>query len=105
MKKILTEAVAVGNAPPAPISFRNRDPRSPLYPKSQWRTGFIGSDYRWLDGDGMSGRNLDARTNFFYVATVNTPAMAAKIVGRGSQYAFSNADRTGNPSTARRTTG
>ena len=45
----------------------------------------------------MSGRNADARTNFFYMATVNTPAMAAKIVGRGSQYAFSLADTTGAP--------
>ena len=31
----------------------------------------------------MAGRNLDARTLFFYVATVNTPAMAAKMVGQG----------------------
>ncbi len=97
MKKILAEAVAVGNATSRSISFRNRDPRSPLYPGSQWRTGFIGGDYRWLDGDGMSGRNQDARTNFFYVATVNTPAMAAKIIGRGSQYAINYADPSGNP--------
>ena len=97
MKKILEDAVAVGNATSRSIAFRSRDPRSPIYPNSQWRTGFIGSDYRWLDGDGMSGRNADARTNFFYMATVNTPAMAAKIVGRGSQYAFSLADTTGQP--------
>jgi hypothetical protein len=97
MKAILTDAVAVGNATSRSIAFRNRDPRSPYYPNSQWRTGFIGGDYRWLDGDGMSGRNLDARTNFFYIATVNTPAMAAKLVGRGSQYAVNYADSSGNP--------
>lgn len=97
MRKILTESVAVGNATSRSIAFRNRDPNSPIYPNSQWRTGFIGNDYRWLDGDGMSGRNVDARTNFFYMATVNTPAMAAKIVGRGSQYALSVADATGTP--------
>jgi hypothetical protein len=57
--------------------------------------GFIGGDYRWLDGDGMNGRNLDARTRFFYMATVNTPAMAAKMVGKGSQYALNSADSTG----------
>ena len=45
----------------------------------------------------MSGRNADARSNFFYIATVNTPAMAAKIVGRGSQYAVSYADTSGAP--------
>ena len=97
MKKILTEAVAVGNATARAICFRNRDPRTPLYKNSQWLTGFIGGDYRWLDGDGMAGRNLDARTYFFYVATVNTPAMAAKIPGKGSQYAFCIADSSGEP--------
>ena len=97
MTKILTEAIAVGNATARSISFRNRDPRAPLYPDSQWKIAFIGDDYRWLDGDGASGRNQDARTAFFYVATVNTPAMAAKLVGRGSQYAISYADTSGNP--------
>jgi hypothetical protein len=97
MKKILTEAVAVGNATARAVSFRSRDSRSPLFPNSQWRTGFIANDYRWLDGDGMAGRNLDARSFFFYVATINTPAMAAKIPGRGSQYAMSALDSLGNP--------
>ncbi|WP_087725885.1 DUF1254 domain-containing protein [Pandoraea sp. PE-S2T-3] len=97
MTKTLTEAVAVGNATARAISFRNRDPRAYLYPNSQWRVGFIGDDYRWLGGDGTPGRDLDARTGFFYVATVNTPAMAAKLVGKGSQYALSSADATGKP--------
>jgi hypothetical protein len=97
MKAILADSAAVANATSRAISFRSRDPRSPLYPNSQWRTGFIGGDYRWLDGDGLSGRNLDARTTFFYVATVNTPAMAAKLVGRGSQYALNYADSSGTP--------
>lgn len=97
MTKILTDAVAVGNASARSISFRNRDPRSLLYPNSHWRSGFIGDDYRWLGGDGLSGRDLDARISFFYQATVNTPAMAAKLVGKGSQYAVSSADATGEP--------
>jgi hypothetical protein len=95
MKKILTDAVAIGNATARAVSFRSRDPRSPLFPNSQWRTGFIADDYRWLDGDGVAGRNLDARSFFFYIATINTPAMAAKIPGRGSQYALSVADTSG----------
>jgi hypothetical protein len=95
LKKILTEAVAVGNATARTVGFLNRDPRSFLYPNSQWKTGFIGGDYRWLDGDGMAGRDLDARTTFFYMATVNTPAMAVKLVGKGSQYAFAGADKAG----------
>lgn len=97
MKAILTDAVAVGNATARSIAFRNRDPRSSIYPNSQWKSGFIGSDYRWMDIDGVSGRNHDARSNFFYLATVNTPAMAARIPGRGSQYAMSYADKAGTP--------
>ena len=97
MKAILTDAVAVANATSRAIAFRSRDPRSPIYPNSQWRTGFIGGDYRWLDGDGLSGRNQDARTYYFYVATVNTPAMVASTPGQGSQYALNYADRSGNP--------
>lgn len=45
----------------------------------------MGGDYQWLK-DGA--RNLDARSYFFYIATVNTPAMALKMVGKGSQYAL-----------------
>lgn len=97
MTKILTDAVAVGNATARSIVFRNRDSRAPLYPGSQWKAAFIGGDYRWLGGDGTAGRDLDARTAFFYAATVNTPAMAAKLVGAGSQYAVSYADSSGAP--------
>src|SRR4029077_16003980 len=72
LRKTLIEAVAVGNATARAIGLRNRDPRAALYDPSHWKTGFIGADYRWLDGDGLAGRNLDARTAFFYMATVNT---------------------------------
>jgi len=97
MKKILTEAVAVGNATARAVSFRNRDPRMAIYPGSRWQNMFGGADYRFLDDDGIGGRNLDARTMFYYGYTVNTPAMVAKIVGRGSQYAMGFADSAGEP--------
>jgi hypothetical protein len=96
LKKTLTDAVKVGNATARAITFRNRDPRAPLYPNSRWVTGFIASDYRWLGGDEMAGRDLDARTYYFYMATVNTPKMAARIPGKGSQYAVSWLDEDGN---------
>jgi hypothetical protein len=95
MRAILTEAAAVGNATARAIFFNNRDPRARIYEDRQWTTGFIGGDYRWLDGDGTNGRNLDARTLFFYVATVNTPAMALKMPGVGSQYAVTTRDSAG----------
>lgn len=97
MKAILTDAVAVGNATARAISFRNREPRNELYPGSRWRTLFGGVDYTWLDDEGIGGRYLDARTAFYYGYTVNTPAMIAKLVGRGSQYGLSYADDSGAP--------
>jgi hypothetical protein len=44
----------------------------------------------------MGGRHLDARTHFYYFATVNTPAMAMKLVGKGSKYAWGYLDSKGN---------
>ena len=96
LKKILEDAVAVGNATARSISFRPRDKSAFLYEGSQWYTGFIGKDYRWLDVDGMRGRNMDARTLFFYFATVNTPAMTLEIPGVGSNYAAATSDKNGD---------
>jgi hypothetical protein len=97
MKKILISAVAVGNATARAISFRDREKRATLYPNSQWQSLSAVTDYRWLDKDAEGARNLDARTKFFYGYTVNTPAMMAKLVGRGSQYAIVFADASGEP--------
>ncbi len=96
MKRILTDAVAIGNATARAIVFRPRLDGVRYYPDSNWMTAFVGGDYRWLKDDGRGGRNLDARTLFFYQATVNTPAMALKMVGRGSQYAYATTDADGN---------
>jgi len=95
LRETLTEAAAVGNATARAIAFQPRDPDAHLYDDRQWTTGFIGADHRWLDGDGRKGRNLDARTLFFYQATVNTPAMAIKMIGAGSQYAITSKDADG----------
>ena len=76
--------------------FKPHDDRVYLYDNSQWFTPFVGGDYRWLIDDGMGGRNLNARRLFLYGATVNTPAMALKMVGKGSQYAYNAKDRSGN---------
>lgn len=96
MQAILKEAAAVGNATARAITLDSRADGVRLYEDSQWKTAFIGGDYRWLRDGGAGGMNQDARTAFFYFATVNTPAMAAKIVGAGSQYAWVERDRDGN---------
>jgi len=96
MKAILTDAVAVGNATARAIAFQTRDAEAYYYEKSRWKAAFVGGDYKWLIDGGIGGRNLDARTLFFYQATVNTPAMVLKIPGVGSQYAYTEQDADGN---------
>ena len=96
MRAILSEAAAVANATARAIAFETRDAAAYYYPGSAWKKAFVGDDYRWLIDGGVGGRNLDARTLFFYAATVNTPAMAWKMVGAGSQYAYAEHDRDGN---------
>lgn len=95
LKLTLEDAVKVGNATARSIGFAPRDPNAYLYEGKKWYTGFINKDYQWLDKDGNQGRNMDARTLFFYTATVNTPAMALEIEGVGSNYAFSGKDSDG----------
>jgi hypothetical protein len=95
MKKILTEAAAVGNATARAIVFRSRMKDAYFYPNSAWCTPFVGGSYEFLTQPGV--RNLDARTFFFYYATGVTPAMAMKMVGVGSQYAAAFTDSQGKP--------
>ena len=95
MKKILTDAVAIGNATARAIVFRPVKSYD-KYPNSCWKSTFHGTtDYQWLIDGGIGGRDLNARTNFFYLATVNTPAMMLKMPGIGSQYAAAYTDNTG----------
>lgn len=96
MKEILTKAVAVGNATARTMLWYERDKSAFLYEDSYWKRGFVGGSYEFLKDKGMGGRNLDARAQFFYFATVNTPAMTWKLLGKGSQYAWGYLDSQGN---------
>ena len=96
MKKLLTEAVAVGNATARALIFRPRLGGFRLYPNSAWGEAFVGGSYQWLRDGGKGGRYLDARTLFFYQATVNTPAMVEQMIGAGSQYAYAATDKNGD---------
>jgi hypothetical protein len=94
MKKILTNAVAVGNATARAISFQPRDKAFYFYPgQAAWFTPFVGGSHEFLQ-DNV--RLLDARTCFVYLATGITPAMSKKMVGAGSQYACATLDGDGN---------
>lgn len=96
MQLILADAAKVGNGTARAIAFATRDADAFLFPDRAWKTGFVGGDYRWLTDGGVGGRNLDARTLFFYLATVNTPAMALEMPGVGSQYAIAEHDARGD---------
>src|SRR5579862_4970110 len=95
MKKILTDAAAIGNATSRAILFRTRMKEAYYYPNSAWLTTFVGGSPEFLSQPGV--RNLDARTLFHYYATGITPAMSMKSVGIGSQYAAAFVDSQGKP--------
>lgn len=96
MKNILIKAAEVANATARTLLWYERTPSDFLYEDSYWKIGFPGGNYQFLRDDGKGGRDLDGRTEFFYFATVNTPAMALKLVGKGSQYAWGALDADGD---------
>jgi hypothetical protein len=94
MKKILTEAAAVGDATARAISFKIREKDAYYYPNSAWQLPFVGG-YKFQTQPDIL--NLDAYIFYYFMATGVTPAMEEKMVGRGSQYAWAARDANGNP--------
>jgi hypothetical protein len=94
MRKILTDAAAIGDATSRTITFRPRDADFYFYPgESAWFTPFVGGSSEFIQ---KNIRLLDARICFYYVAAGISPAMSVKMVGAGSQYAGVMADSDGN---------
>jgi len=94
MKRILTDAANIGAVTARAIAFRIRDTDAYFYPGSPWRLPFFGG-YNFEVAPGVS--NLDGAAFFYYFATGVTPAMAEKMVGKGSQYPWSAQDADGKP--------
>ena len=94
MKKILTDAAAIGSVTARALTARPVDQRHYLYPGERvWTNPFIQGRYDFLlDGE----RLLDSRIYMHFYATGITPAMAVKNVGKGSQYAIAYLDEDGN---------
>ena len=92
MKKLLTEAVAIGNGAARAISFRPRKAKVFFYEDRQWNSPFAGMSHEFMDN---GERVLDDRIFFHYLATGITPAMAAPKVGEGSVYGFTATDSKG----------
>ncbi|KQX08300.1 hypothetical protein ASC59_11695 [Leifsonia sp. Root1293] len=91
LKAILERAAPVAAGIARVLGYAPRDPDAVLY--GSWRNGFVGGSYEFLRN---GARLLDARTQFHYLATVITPAMAHAQVGAGSAYAYTVHDANGD---------
>lgn len=95
MKKILTDAAAIGNTAARAISYFPRDPGNMTY----------GEDSAWVmayaDKDTTFTRNgayrLDARVLFHFGYICVSPAMAVTVPGKGSDYAMAMLDSRKKP--------
>ncbi len=104
MKKILGDAVAVGNAASRTLLMAPRDPSWYYYADSAWTNFLFQSGYEFetpiplITREGAKPfpptgyRQLDARSAFFYGITGITPAMAMRLPGVGSQYLLAMQD-------------
>ncbi|MCZ4410364.1 DUF1254 domain-containing protein [Cryomorphaceae bacterium 1068] len=101
MKKILTEAVAIGNAAARSITYYPRTDMNlegvEIYPDSEssWIMAFANKNVFFTTETG--GYNTDALDMFHYNYTAVTPAMAVTMEGAGSDYAIAFLERDKNP--------
>ena len=108
MRRILEEAVVVGNATARTVTFAARPEEGfAFYPNSAWESALFVGGYEFLDpppqitaeGPVMApsdgARKLSPHTNFFYMATGITPAMCMRLTGIGSQYIYAMRDSEG----------
>ncbi|HEU5296265.1 MAG TPA: DUF1254 domain-containing protein [Burkholderiaceae bacterium] len=91
-RALLSEAARVGAAMARMICYGGRDPDALVYPDRRWQAAFVGGSHLF---DSQGYENLDRRAAFAYAATGNTPAMASKVVGAGSQYIWTPRDAKG----------
>ncbi len=108
MKKILTEAAAVGTATGRTLNWRPRESEGfAYYPGSAWVNYLFVGGYNFetppplVTKEGIKPfpptgyRTLDARTAMFYYATGITPAMIMRLTDIGSQYLGALVDSNG----------
>ena len=91
MRRLLTEAVAIGNTYARANTIFPRDLGHRYYPDtgSEWVMAFADNDTTFLK-DGA--RRFDSRLWMHYNAIAVTPAMALTKPGAGSQYAIAGLD-------------
>ncbi len=112
MRKILTDAAAVGNAAGRLLNWRYTvaHPDWSYYPKSMWGSMLWegGANFETpppeFTKEGMfkplppsGARTLDSRTAFYYAYTLDSPGMIMRVPDVGSQYLMGFLDSAGNP--------
>src|SRR5271166_1355921 len=108
MRKILTEAAAVGTATGRSLNWHAREPDFYYYPGSAWTNYLFVGGYQFetppprVSPDGVvkpypptGYRTLNARTAMFFYATGITPAMIMRLTDIGSQYLAAFVDSRG----------
>jgi hypothetical protein len=111
MRKVLDEAVALGNATARTISTRARAEEGFAYydddPDSSWFNPLFVGGYSWMDPpaeiteDGVvpypstGARAFNSRIGFYYIATGDSPSMCMRLTGIGSQYLMTFVDAEG----------
>ena len=109
MKKILTDAAAIGTAAGRTLNWRSRESEGwAYYPGSAWLNMLWAGGYTFetpppqVSADGTitpypapGYRTLNSRTGFFFYATGVTPAMIMRLTGIGSQYIGTFVDASG----------
>jgi hypothetical protein len=112
MKRILTDAAAVGNAAGRVLNWRYAvtHPDWAYYPHSMWGSmlweggAFFETPPPLFTREGMfkplpptGARTLDSRTAFYYAYTLDSPGMIMRIPDVGSQYLMGFVDSRGHP--------
>jgi len=92
LKKILVEAANVANTTTRTLMYRSRDNERFIAPDSGWVSP---PPTYTFEREGV--RLLDTRSSLFFYGTGITPAMVMKMVGVGSQYAFTFTDAKQQP--------
>ena len=92
LQEIYKRGIERGEAMAKANAYASRLEDVKVYDDREYEYLFVGGDYQFMRGPAL---NIDARTLFHYEAIVVTPAMAAKMVGIGSQYLAGYRDSNG----------
>jgi hypothetical protein len=93
MKRILTEAAAIGNATARALIFTPRRNSAFAYDDRNWTVPFAGGSHEWMNN---RKRVNDHRAFFHYMATGITPAMTNTNGCKGSAYITASVGKEGD---------